>query len=203
MDIEEFPILDTAPATGQTQRRIITLRPVKRLNPNDAEERPEPPVIPEKEPARAITEPQAQQAGSQVDVLRLMSMRCDESMEEEGSHAELSQATTAELKRAAASGEEGKHGENDARRASGDDEAEDDTASTVSWATVEDTGAVESGAEGVSGDGKNDRPVTCKGSQAYRKRTLEGKSAPGTSPVVRGTWWDQKKRRRAARPQRP
>ncbi|KAH8018967.1 hypothetical protein HPB51_014033 [Rhipicephalus microplus] len=129
MDINEFPILGTAPATGQAQRRMTTLCQLKRLNPSDTEEWPEPPVIPEKTPARAITEPQAQQAGSQVDVARPMSIRCDKRMEEEGSNAELSQATATELERAADSGEEGKQGENDARSASGDDEAEDDAAS--------------------------------------------------------------------------
>ncbi|KAH7934567.1 hypothetical protein HPB51_029065 [Rhipicephalus microplus] len=58
-----------------------------------------------------------------------VSMHSDERMEEEGSHAEPSQATATELERVADSGESGKHGENGARSASGDDEAEDDAAS--------------------------------------------------------------------------
>ncbi|KAL3212395.1 hypothetical protein MRX96_035897 [Rhipicephalus microplus] len=94
--------------------------------------------------------------------------------------------------RAAESGEGGKHGENCARSASGDDEAEDDAASAVSWVTLEDTVAAESGAEGLLGDRKDYRPAACKGSQAERKLILKGKYAPGTSTTVRGTWWDKK-----------
>ncbi|KAL3170120.1 hypothetical protein MRX96_015181 [Rhipicephalus microplus] len=80
---------------------------------------------------RAITAPQAQQAGSQEDIQTPVSMRCDGKIEEEGRHAEPSQATAAELEMAADSGEGGKHGENGARSASGDDEVEDDAASAA------------------------------------------------------------------------
>ncbi|KAL3215128.1 hypothetical protein MRX96_034219 [Rhipicephalus microplus] len=38
MDSDEFPILGTEPATGQTQRRMTTLCPAKRLKLSDAEE---------------------------------------------------------------------------------------------------------------------------------------------------------------------
>ncbi|KAH7932327.1 hypothetical protein HPB51_029357 [Rhipicephalus microplus] len=48
MDSDEFPILGTEPATGQTQRRMTTLCPAKRLKLSDAEERSHPSVIPEK-----------------------------------------------------------------------------------------------------------------------------------------------------------
>ncbi|KAH8018728.1 hypothetical protein HPB51_010984 [Rhipicephalus microplus] len=110
---------------------MTTLRPAKRLKLIDTKERPEPPVIPKKTPAQVITAPQAQQAGSQADVQTPVSMRCDGKMEKEGSHAEPSQATAAELEMAADSGEGGKHGENGARSASGDDEAVDDAASAA------------------------------------------------------------------------
>ncbi|KAH8038784.1 hypothetical protein HPB51_003268 [Rhipicephalus microplus] len=166
---------------------MTTVRPAKRLKPSDAEERPEPPVIQEKTPAHVITAPQVHQGGIQADVETPVSMCCGERTEEEGSHTEPSQATTAELEGAAHSGEGGKHGENGARSASGDDEAEDDAASAESWATLEDTVAAESGTEGVSGDGKDDRPAAYKESQAERKPSLKGKSTPGTSTAVRGT----------------
>ncbi|KAL3169957.1 hypothetical protein MRX96_015036, partial [Rhipicephalus microplus] len=113
-----------------------------------------------------------------------VSMRCDERFEKKGSHAEPSQATPAQLERAADSGEGEKHGENGARSASGDDEAEDDAASAVSWATVEeDTVAAESGAEGRSGGGKNDRPrraKVCKqsASPASRARQYQEPAPP-------------------------
>ncbi|KAL3247428.1 hypothetical protein MRX96_057085 [Rhipicephalus microplus] len=163
------------------------MRPAKRLKPSDAEERAKSPVLPVKSLAQAITEPQAQQAGSLAG-----SMVCDEKINEKGSHAVPSQATIAELERAAVSGEGGKYGENGARSASGDDEAEEDVASAVSLATVEDMLAPESGAEGVSVDGKDDHPAACKESQAERKPSFKGKSAPRSSPAVRGTWWDKK-----------
>ncbi|KAL3198229.1 hypothetical protein MRX96_014464 [Rhipicephalus microplus] len=93
---------------------MTTLYPVERLKSSDVDKRPEPPVVPEKTPPQATTALQAQQAGSQADVQTPVSMHCDERMKEEGSHAELSQATAAELEKFAGSGEGGKHGENGA-----------------------------------------------------------------------------------------
>ncbi|KAL3257595.1 hypothetical protein MRX96_017049 [Rhipicephalus microplus] len=100
-------------------------------------------------------------------------MCCDERMEEEGSHAAPSKAIAAEIEKAADSGEGWKQGENGAQSTSG------------VGRTVEDTVATESGAEGVSGDGKDDRHVACKGSQEDHKSSLKDKSAPGTSNAVR------------------
>ncbi|KAL3222034.1 hypothetical protein MRX96_029023 [Rhipicephalus microplus] len=97
MNFDGFPTLGTAPVTGQTQMRKTTLRPAKRLKPSDAKEWSEPLVIPEKMPASAITVPQVHLAGSKADVQTPVSMRSDESLEEEGSHAEPIQTTAAEL----------------------------------------------------------------------------------------------------------
>ncbi|KAH7976941.1 hypothetical protein HPB52_021754 [Rhipicephalus sanguineus] len=108
MDVGEFPTLGAAPASGQTQRRLTTLRPAKRLEPS--EDGPEPNVIPEKTLAQAtaITAPAEQQEGRQADAqtpARMRTQRSEESQGEEGSHAEPSQvAATAEAERAADSG---------------------------------------------------------------------------------------------------
>ncbi|KAL3255512.1 hypothetical protein MRX96_017418 [Rhipicephalus microplus] len=169
-----------------------TLRSVKQLKPSDAEERPELSNIPEKMPAQAITAPLTQQAGSQADVQTPVSMRFDERMEEEGSQSEPSHTPAAEFERVATSGEGGKHGANGARSKSGDDVVEDDATSAVSWATMENTVAAESGAEGTSEDGKHDRPAACKGSQVERTPSLKGKPAARNSSAERGTWCDKK-----------
>ncbi|KAH8036893.1 hypothetical protein HPB51_006340 [Rhipicephalus microplus] len=122
----------------------------------------------------------------------MVSMRCNERMEEERNHAEPSQVTTAELESIVDSGERGKHGENSARSASGDIEAEDDATSAVSWASVEDMVAAESGAERLSSDRKDDHHAACKGSQAEQKPSLKGTYTAEANTKLRGMWWDKK-----------
>ncbi|KAH7957741.1 hypothetical protein HPB52_022538 [Rhipicephalus sanguineus] len=86
-----------------------------------------------------------------------------EQQEKAASNARPSHAVAAETEWAADSGEEGEHG---ARSANGD-EREDDDASAVSWASVEDTVTGESYLEG-------------------------GEVRPGASAAARNTWWDKK-----------
>ncbi|XP_037526566.1 filaggrin-like [Rhipicephalus sanguineus] len=200
MDVDEFPALGTATAAGQTQRRMTTLRPAKRPKPN--EDGPEPQVIPEKTLAQAAaitapTAPAQQQEGRQTDAPTLASMRSGERQEEEGSHghAEPNQAAAAtEAERAADSGEgekRGVHGIHGARSASGDDEGEDDAASAVSWASVDETAAEESGHEDGQGVGKEDRPEARKGSQGERKLSLKGRTGPAASTATHSPWWNK------------
>ncbi|KAH7935499.1 hypothetical protein HPB52_009260 [Rhipicephalus sanguineus] len=75
------------------------------------------------------------------------------------------------------------------RSGSGDD---DDTASAVSWASVDDTVARESAVEGGPGDGKEDRSAACKGSQGERKLGLKGKTGPAGSTAAQSAWWNKK-----------
>ncbi|KAH7971777.1 hypothetical protein HPB52_002761 [Rhipicephalus sanguineus] len=197
MDVDEFPALGTATAAGQTQRRMTTLRPAKRPKPN--EDGPEPQVIPEKTLAQAaaITAPKApaqQQEGRQTDAPTLASMRSGERQEEEGSHghAEPNQAAAAtEAERAADSGEGEKRGVHGALSASGDDEGEDDAASAVSWASVDETAAEESGHEDGQDVGKEDRPEARKGSQGERKLSLKGRTGPAASTAAHSPWWNK------------
>ncbi|KAH7934876.1 hypothetical protein HPB52_001700 [Rhipicephalus sanguineus] len=109
MDVDEFPTLGAAPAAGQTQCRLTTLHPAKRLKPN--EDGPEP-------------------------------------------------------------------NEQGVKRGRGDD----DSASAVTWASVDDMVVRESGVEEGPGDGKEDRSAACKGSQGERKLGLKGKTGPQTVP---------------------
>ncbi|KAH7961485.1 hypothetical protein HPB52_009366 [Rhipicephalus sanguineus] len=148
MDVDEFPTLGKAPATGQTQRRSTTLRPPKRPKPSDAEDWPEPHETPEKTPAQAtaITALEGQAGDRQADVQTPASMR----------------------------------------------RGEDDTASAVSWASVEDAVAGESDLGGGQGDGKEDRPEAGKGSQGERRLNLKGKTGPAASAAARGAWWNKK-----------
>ncbi|KAH7944482.1 hypothetical protein HPB52_020185 [Rhipicephalus sanguineus] len=202
MDVDEFPALGTATAAGQTQRRMTTLRPAKR--PKPSEDGPEPQVIPEKTLAQAAaitapTAPAQQQEGRQTEAQTPASMRSSERQEEEGSHghAEPNQAAAAtEVERAADSGEGEKRGVHGAmygaRSASGDDEGEDDAASAVSWASVDETAAEESCHEGGLGDGKKDRPEACKGSQGERKLSLKGKTGTAASTAAHSPWWNKK-----------
>ncbi|KAH8019958.1 hypothetical protein HPB51_023623 [Rhipicephalus microplus] len=68
----------------------------------------------------------------------------------------------------------------------------------------QDTVAAESGAEGVSGDGKDDHLAACKRSQAERKPSLKDESAPGTRTARRArNVVGKERRRRAARTRRP
>ncbi|KAH7982414.1 hypothetical protein HPB52_004685 [Rhipicephalus sanguineus] len=110
-DVDEFATLGAAPAAGQTQRRLTTLRPANRLKPSEGG--PEPNVILEKTLAQAtaITAPAEQQEGRQAVAqtpASMCSQRSEETQEEEGSHSEPNQAAAAaEGERAADSGERG------------------------------------------------------------------------------------------------
>ncbi|KAH7939724.1 hypothetical protein HPB52_016471 [Rhipicephalus sanguineus] len=198
MDVDEFPALGTATAAGQTQRRLTTLRPAKRPKPN--EDGSEPQVIPEKTLAQAAaitapTAPAQQQEGRQTDAPTPASMRSGEGQEEKGSHghAEPNQAAAAtEAERAADSGEGEKRGVHGARSASGgDDEGEDDAASAVSWASVDETAAEESCHEDGQGVGKEDRPEARKGSQGERKLNLKERTGPAASTAAHSPWWNK------------
>ncbi|KAH7936103.1 hypothetical protein HPB52_018303 [Rhipicephalus sanguineus] len=198
MDVDEFPALGTATAAGQTQRRLTTLRPAKRPKPN--EDGSEPQAIPEKTLAQAAaitapTAPAQQQEGRQTDAPTPASMRSGEGQEEKGSHghAEPHQAAAAtEAERAADSGEGEKRGVHGARSASGgDDEGEDDAASAVSWASVDETAAEESCHEDGQGVGKEDRPEARKGSQGERKLNLKERTGPAASTAAHSPWWNK------------
>ncbi|KAH7939415.1 hypothetical protein HPB52_012233 [Rhipicephalus sanguineus] len=198
MDVDEFPALGTATAAGQTQRRLTTLRPAKRPKPN--EDGSEPQVMPEETLAQAAaitapTAPAQQQEGRQTDAPTPASMRSGEGQEVKGSHghAEPNQAAAAtEAERAADSGEGEKRGVHGARSASGgDDEGEDDAASAVSWASVDETAAEESCHEDGQGVRKEDRPEARKGSQGERKLNLKERTGPAASTAAHSPWWNK------------
>ncbi|KAH7957830.1 hypothetical protein HPB52_023166 [Rhipicephalus sanguineus] len=119
--------------------------------------------------------------------------------------AEPNQAAAAtEAERAADSSEGEKRGVHGTRSASGDDEGEDDAASAVSWASVDETAAEESCHEDGQGVWMVDRPEARKGSQGERKLSLEGEDGAGSQyrcaqPLVEQV----RRRRRAALPGGP
>ncbi|KAH7939598.1 hypothetical protein HPB52_014808 [Rhipicephalus sanguineus] len=132
--------------------------------------------------------------GRQTDAPTPASMRSGERQEEESSHghAEPNQAAAAtEAERAADSSEGEKRGVHGARSASGDDEGEDDAASAVSWASVDETAAEESCHEDGQGVGKEDRPEARKGSQGERKLSLKGRTGPAASTAAHSPWWNK------------
>ncbi|KAL3216426.1 hypothetical protein MRX96_033070 [Rhipicephalus microplus] len=90
-------------------------------------------------------------------------MRREERQEEGGSHvghvlpAVPSQVAAAEAERVAYSGEGENRAEHSARSVSGDDETEDDAASAVNWASVEELAVGESCLEQGRCDGKENQ----------------------------------------------
>ncbi|KAH7976208.1 hypothetical protein HPB52_009858 [Rhipicephalus sanguineus] len=124
-------------------------------------------------------------------------MRSGERHEEEGSNghadnAEPNQAAAAtEAERAADSGEGEKRGVHGTRSASADDKGEDDAASAVSWASVDETAAEESCHEDGEGVGKEDRPEARKGSQGERKPSLKGRTGLAASTAAHSPWWNK------------
>ncbi|KAL3209360.1 hypothetical protein MRX96_038228 [Rhipicephalus microplus] len=191
MEVDEFPTLATASTTGQPQRRLTTLHPAKRPKPNDAGDNQES-HLPEKalvQVAATMTQ-ERRQAASQAEAPTQVSMRREERQDEGGSHVGhvLPTAATwlgaAEAERVADSDERGKQAKHSARNVSGDDETEDDAASAVSWASVEETTVGESCLEQGRCDGKEnqeDRVEACKGPQRERRLSLKAQSGQETS----------------------
>ncbi|KAH7938797.1 hypothetical protein HPB52_000432 [Rhipicephalus sanguineus] len=147
--------------------------------------------------AAAITAPTApaqQLEGRQTDAPTPASMRSGERQEEEGSHGHAKpnqDAAATEAERAAESGEGEKRGVHGARSASGDDQGEDDAASAVSWASVDEMAAEESCHEDGQGVGKEDRPEARKGSQGERKLSLKERTGPTASTAAHSPWWNK------------
>ncbi|KAL3228388.1 hypothetical protein MRX96_048589 [Rhipicephalus microplus] len=202
IEVDEFPTLATASATGQPQRRLTTLRPAKRPKPNDAEDGNES-HLPEKASAQvaAITSQEGRQAASQAEAPTQVSMCREERQEEGGSHighvllAAPSQAAATEAERVADSGERGKQAEHSARSTSGDDETEDDAASAVSWASIEEMTVGESCLELGRCDGKKnqeDRVEARKGPQGVRRLSFKAQSGQETSAATCSEWWNKK-----------
>ncbi|KAH7939864.1 hypothetical protein HPB52_018466 [Rhipicephalus sanguineus] len=100
-------------------------------------------------------------------------------------------AAATEAERAEDSSEGEKRGVHGARSASGDDEGEDDAASAVSWASVDETAAEESCHEDGQGVWKVDRPEARKGSQGERKLSLKERTGPAASTAAHSPWWNK------------
>ncbi|KAH8035974.1 hypothetical protein HPB51_014331 [Rhipicephalus microplus] len=204
LEVDEFPTLATTSATGQPQRRLTTLRPAKRPEPNDAVDDQES-HLPEKAPAQvaATTTTEGRHAASQAVAPTQVSMSREEREEEGGRHvghvfpAAPSQAAAAEAERVADSGERGKQADHSARSVSGDDETEDDAASTVSWASVEEMAVGESCLERGRCDRKENQEdrvqedrVSCP--NCALRLSLKAQSRQETSAATFSEWWNKK-----------
>ncbi|KAH7957934.1 hypothetical protein HPB51_028082 [Rhipicephalus microplus] len=150
------------------------------------------------EASNTNTMQEGRQAASQVEAPTKVSMRLEERQEEEGSKvlpATPSYAAAAEAERVTDSGEGEKRAAHSARSASGDDETEDDTASTVSWVSVEEMAVGESCLERGHCDGKDnqgDRLVARKAPQGGRRLSLTAKTEQVTSAATCSEWWNEK-----------
>ncbi|KAH8030554.1 hypothetical protein HPB51_008674 [Rhipicephalus microplus] len=128
-------------------------------------------------------------------------MRREERQEEGGSHvghvlpAVPSQVAAAEAERVADSGEGEKRAEHSARSVSGNDETEDDAASAVNWASVEEMAVGESCLEQGRCDGKEnqeDHLAERKGPHGERRLSLKAKSEQETSAATCSERWNKK-----------